>query len=159
MGPNPRERESRGIPIGNLTSQVFANIYLNELDRIVKHYFKVKGYLRYGDDFIVILQDQKKLTKIREKIIDFLQGNLRLTVNPKNDIFIKPTRGIKFLGVKIYPHGRKLLPKNWRRVNDKINLSNMASYRGLIGQHGAGKQIKILNWHIKELLCLKDQVV
>lgn len=147
-----RERESRGIPIGNLTSQIFANIYLNELVRLVKHRFKVKGYLRYGDDFIVIEKDKVELTRIREEIIDFLITILRLTVNPKNDIIIKATAGLKFLGVKIYPHGRKLSFRNWQRVSGKMNLNNIASYRGLVSQHGTNKQIKQLNWQIKELL-------
>jgi RNA-directed DNA polymerase len=94
-------RERRGMPIGNLTSQIFANIYLNELDRFVKHELKVKYYLRYGDDFILIHQDLEKLNALRKRTIGFLENNLKLKLNPKNDKIIKSTYGLKFLGVVI----------------------------------------------------------
>lgn len=79
-----------GIPIGNLTSQIFANIYLNEFDRFVKHELKVKDYLRYGDDFIMLESNKEKLEELRSRSIDFLNRALKLTMNRKNDRIIKP---------------------------------------------------------------------
>jgi len=69
-----------GMPIGNLTSQIFANIYLNELDRFIKHNLKQKAYLRYGDDFILVENDSKKLKILRAETMDFLKNELKLAV-------------------------------------------------------------------------------
>lgn len=150
-----RERESnfqrqKGIPIGNLTSQIFANIYLNELDRLVKHYIKPKAYLRYGDDFIVIENDLAKLKADKEKIDKFLNSELRLEINPKNGIIIKARQGLKFLGVEIFPRGRRLNKRNLKRTRERLDLSNVSSYSGLIKKHCNSKKIKRFNWEILE---------
>lgn len=152
-----REREKkfrrRGIPIGNLTSQIFANIYLNELDHFIKHDLKVKHYLRYGDDFIIIEKDNKKLIHYRLQTIQYLAKHQRLNINPKNDLIIKSRHGIKFLGVWIYPTGKKLLRRNWNRIITHLNNQNSGSYFGLLHQHGTAKQIKYFSWLINQKLC------
>ena len=61
------------MPIGNLTSQIFSNIYLNELDRYVRHTIKPQAYMRYGDDFIIIENDNAKLQRIRVLVDEFLK--------------------------------------------------------------------------------------
>lgn len=151
-----RERErvkmfrGKGIPIGNLTSQIFANIYLNDLDRFVKHRIKPTAYLRYGDDFIVILKNSEQLKKNRNRIILFLKEKLLLDINTKNDIIVKIKQGLKFLGVKIFPKGRKLNKRNWNRARAKLNIRNISSYSGLVKQHSKEKIIKEFNWTILE---------
>ncbi len=152
-----RERESKcassnGIPIGNLTSQIFANIYLNELDRFAKHVIKPQAYLRYGDDFIIISENLDQLKKERNKIVEFLKEKLGLEINAKNDIMVKARQGLKFLGDWIYPQGRKLSDKNWRRAKEKMSLKNISSYKGLIKQHCRGKRVREYNWIILEKL-------
>jgi len=90
-----RERErvnGAGIPIGNLTSQIFANIYLNELDGFVKHKLKTKHYLRYGDDFIILGDNLKKLKALKDEVGMFLFKEWRLELNRRNDIIIKMSR-------------------------------------------------------------------
>lgn len=149
-----RERESkngRGIPIGNLTSQIFANIYLNESDRFVKHELKIKHYLRYGDDFLILADSLAELEEIKLKVKRFLRDKLRLEVNPRHDIIIKVNQGLKFLGAVIYPNSRCLNRRNKRRVQRCINLSNLSSYGGLIGQYEP-KIILEVNYQILELL-------
>lgn len=148
-----RERERRsaalqkkGIPIGNLTSQIFANIYLNELDRFIRHRIKPKAYLRYGDDFIIIEENMEDLKKIREITANFLEENLRLKVNSNNDIIVKTKWGLKFLGVKIFPKGRRLNKRNLQRIHDRISLKNISSYAGLTKKHGNDKKIRYFNW-------------
>ncbi|MFH0838487.1 MAG: RNA-directed DNA polymerase, partial [Patescibacteria group bacterium] len=106
-----------GIPLGNLTSQIFANIYLNELDRFVKHELNVKYYLRYGDDFILVHQNLEKLKGLRLSIMRFLKDELRRKLHPKNDKILKAQHGLKFLGVVIWPSSRKLN----RRMEDRKN--------------------------------------
>lgn len=134
-----------GIPIGNITSQIFANIYQNELDRFVKYYLKPQFYLRYGDDFIIIAKTRIELEKIRRQTIDFLKNSLKLEINWKNDIIIPVKSGVRFLGAEIYANGRCLKTKNWQRVKNRLSRSNVSSYSGLIKQH-FNKKLSFLNW-------------
>ena len=148
-----RERESKcaspkGIPIGNLTSQIFANIYLNEFDRFAKHVLKPQAYLRYGDDFIFIELNRDVLTSKRETAIKFLSEKLKLEINSKNDILTKVKSGLHFLGVEVFPKGRKLKNRNWKRAQDRLNSQNAASYDGLIKKHCNAKKKKHFNWII-----------
>jgi len=140
------------MPIGNLTSQIFANIYLNELDRFVKHKLKVKYYLRYGDDFILIHEDLEKLNKLRTFVIQFLENGLKLNLNPKNDKILKPAHGLKFLGVVIWPNGRKINKRGVSRVSYKLCHKNASSYYGLTGKHGNKKLLNHFSWLIYNLL-------
>jgi len=148
-GAGTRERGNgpRGIPIGNLTSQIFANIYLNELDRLVKHILKPQFYLRYGDDFIMIAQNRKILEKMHDLTILFLKDSLGLVINHKNDIILPVRRGAYFLGVEIYPTGRRLKKRIWQQAQARLNERNISSYSGLIKQNFT-KKIPYFNWLI-----------
>jgi hypothetical protein len=134
------------MPIGNLTSQIFSNIYLNELDRFVKHKLGVRFYLRYGDDFIIINPDERTI----DSVIFFLSNVLKLTV--KKPVVVKVSSGLKFLGVKIWPNGRTLNKRNSVRIFRNLNLTNASSYYGLLKKHGSEKLLKRLNWMICERL-------
>jgi len=97
----------RGLPIGNLTSQFWANVYLNPLDQFVKHDLKAGGYARYVDDFLLFADDKKTLHRWRESIINFLEG-LRLTIHEQRAQPKPVTHGIPFLGFTVYPDHRRL---------------------------------------------------
>lgn len=137
----------QGIPIGNLTSQIFANIYLNELDRFVKHNLKPQAYLRYGDDFILIEKDERKLQEFRSRMIEFLK-NLNLNLHAKNDVIVKVRHGLKFLGVIIGPDDRRLNRRMKTRINNRLTTKNVSSYWGLVMKHGNRKEREIFNWRI-----------
>ncbi|MFA5987883.1 MAG: reverse transcriptase/maturase family protein, partial [Candidatus Paceibacterota bacterium] len=93
----------KGLPIGNLTSQLFANIYLNKLDQFVKHELKIKHYIRYTDDFVIISRDKLYLENLIEPIRSFLLDELALELHP-NKIFIRKFhQGIDFLGYIVLP--------------------------------------------------------
>ena len=141
-----------GMPIGNLTSQIFANIYLNELDRFVKHSLKIKSYLRYGDDFIILENDLEKLKVIRTKTTNFLNNQLKLQVNLKSDKIVKPRQGLKFLGIKLWPTGRTLNRRNLFRTKNRFKMNNISSYSGLLKKHGNQKLIRHFNWLVYENL-------
>lgn len=135
-----------GLPIGNLTSQIFANIYLNELDRFICSQVKPLAYLRYGDDFLVFARNQAELIEWKQAIMTYLTDNLFLSVNAKND-FVLPVRlGIKFLGSWLYPTGRRLQFRNRQRVINSLNSSNQSSYRGLVMQNENAKHLRIFDW-------------
>ena len=101
----------RGLPIGNLTSQNWANVYLNELDQYVKRELKCTAYLRYVDDFLIFANDKKTLRIWRKEIISFLE-KLRLTIH-ENKAHSRPCSiGVPFLGFQVFPEYRRLKPAN-----------------------------------------------
>ena len=89
--------KGKGLPIGNLTSQFFANVYLNALDQFIKHVLKIKYYVRYVDDFVIMHEDKEQLRRWLAKIKEFLKETLGLTL--KNAVKVAPLcNGINFLG-------------------------------------------------------------
>ncbi|MGD9872380.1 MAG: reverse transcriptase domain-containing protein [Thauera sp.] len=115
----PDDLAPRGLPIGNLTSQLWANVYLHELDRFAKHELKLKHYIRYMDDFVVLHHDKAALHAIRAQIEAFLWDQLRLRTNAKTQIFpvsAKHGRGLDFLGYHMWPTHRRLRKSSIRRI-------------------------------------------
>jgi retron-type reverse transcriptase len=112
--------EKKGLPIGNLTSQLFANVYLNEFDQFIKHRLKVKYYVRYTDDFVIVSNDLNYLRKIIMLIRAFLKDKLELNLHSKKVNIRKFYQGIDFLGYVILPHYRLLRTKTKRRIFFKL---------------------------------------
>jgi len=126
-------KENKGIPLGNLTSQYFANIYLNEFDQFIKHKLKAKHYIRYTDDFVIFGRNQKFLKEIINPIDNFLKNKLKLSLHPDKIIMRKYNQGIDFLGYVTLPYHRVLRTKTKRRMFKKINHNNLQSYLGVLG--------------------------
>ena len=124
----------KGLPLGNVTSQIFANIYLNELDQYVKHCLKVKYYLRYCDDFVILNQDHYYLLELAFKINEFLEEHLALSLHPNKVILKKYQQGIDFLGYVVLPYHRVVRMKTRNRVINKIGIKREGSYNNLISQ-------------------------
>jgi len=97
------KNNEEGLPIGNLTSQYFANIYLNELDQYAKHALKAHYYLRYVDDFVLLSRSRDELLDWRSKIESFLHDNLKLQLHPKRRKLLPISNGIDFLGYIVRP--------------------------------------------------------
>ncbi len=104
-----------GIPIGNLTSQLFANIYLNELDQFLKHRLRVRYYIRYMDDFLILDCDKKYLHKIKEEIREFLGNRLNLKLHPQKANIFPTDKGIDFLGYQLFGNYRLLRKSTVKR--------------------------------------------
>ena len=104
----------RGLPIGNLTSQFFANVYLDGLDRYVKQQLRCKGYVRYMDDFIVFGDSKEELNEVRLKLRRYLQ-TLRLRMHERKQEIFPSTNGASFLGFHVLPGTRRLLGANIKR--------------------------------------------
>ncbi len=111
---------NKGIPLGNVTSQLFANIYLNELDQFMKHKLKTKYYLRYCDDFIILGKDRNYLEQLIKEIDNFLRNNLKLNLHPAKIEIRKICQGIDFLGYVTFSHHKVLRTKTKRRMFRKI---------------------------------------
>ncbi len=137
----------KGMPIGNLTSQMFANIYLNELDQYVKHELKAKYYIRYMDDMIILHHDKNVLHEYKRLMEEYLNNELKLHLN--NKTAIRPiTLGIEFVGYKLWPTHIKLrkssalkMRRNLKRVQiqyskNKIDFqranATVQSYFGIL---------------------------
>ncbi|PIX74557.1 RNA-dependent DNA polymerase [Candidatus Roizmanbacteria bacterium CG_4_9_14_0_8_um_filter_34_12] len=114
-----KDSPGKGIPIGNLTSQLFANIYLHELDLYVTKYLKVQYYFRYMDDFLVLSHDIEPLKKLREKIKLFLSEKLYLSLHPKKVNIFRADRGLDFVGYCIKPDGISMRKKTLRRYKKR----------------------------------------
>jgi len=109
---NYSTQEGKGMPLGNLTSQFFANVYLNELDKFVKNKLKAKYYIRYVDDFVILHSSEKKLTKWREEIALFTREKLLLDLHPEKTMIIESGHGVDFLGLKIFPNHKIMKKRN-----------------------------------------------
>jgi hypothetical protein len=81
-----------------------------------------------------------------------LSNELKLQINSKNDVIFKAKHGIYFLGVEIYPNGRRLRKRNWNRAVTRLNWRNIPSYKGLVVKHTNKKTRKIFEWKIHELI-------
>ncbi len=109
----------RGIPIGNLTSQLFANIYLHHADMYAKQQLKIRHYIRYMDDILFFHHDKTQLHQWRQSMEDFLYNELYLTINPRK-VRIYPTeQGVSFVGYIIYPHYLRLRGSSVRRFKKR----------------------------------------
>ena len=110
------------MPLGNYTSQFFANLYLNELDYFVKHKLKAKYYLRYVDDFVILHSSKKQLENWMIEINKFLLEKLKLQLHPQKSRIIPLSKGIDFVGFRNFAHFKLLRKRNIRKMNQKINL-------------------------------------
>jgi retron-type reverse transcriptase len=112
--------QSKSIPIGNLTSQFFANLYLNPLDQFVKHDLRIRCYIRYMDDFVLMDSSKARLHKAKAEIDRFLEEKLQLRLHPKKQAITPLRCGIDFLGFRIFPAHRLLRKENARRFIRKL---------------------------------------
>ena len=124
--------KGKGLPLGNVTNQLFANIYLNELDQFIKHKLKIKYYLRYCDDFIILEESKECLIGLIPLIDNFLKEKLKLTLHSDKIIIRKYHQGIDFLGYVSLPHYRLLRTRTKKRIFRKIKIKYQDLERGLI---------------------------
>ena len=134
----------RGIPLGNITSQIFANIFLNTLDQYVKTELKCRFYVRYNDDFVLVSGSDKKLVEIRDKIIIFVKEKLSLEIPLEKTSIRKVEWGIDFLGFTILQNTILLRDKTKNKIYLNINGENKNSYLGMLkhcNSYGLRKKI------------------
>ena len=112
--------EKKGLPIGNLTSQLFANVYMNEFDQFVKSDLKVRNYVRYTDDFAIVSESSAHLEGLLGPIAEFLDCKLALGLHPEKITIHKSNRGVDFLGYLIFPNHRLIRTKTKRRILAKL---------------------------------------
>jgi len=167
-------KQDFGLPIGNLTSQLFSNIYLNEFDSWIKHKQQCKYYGRYVDDFVIVHKDKEFLKQLIPQIRNYLQENLQLELHPKKIYLQHYTKGVQFLGAIIKPYCTYIKNrtkgnfystiKQWNKliensIDNKLRkselelfISSINSYLGIAKQH---KTFKLRKKMILEYMSVK----
>jgi hypothetical protein len=98
------------------------------------------------------MEENEAVELARTKSVKYLSEDLRLKINSKNNIIVPARRGLYFLGVEIFPKGRRLKNRNLQRARSRLDIKNMASYRGLIRKHSKGKTKREFDWTILNTL-------
>ena len=164
--------EDVGIPLGNATSQLFANIYLHELDDFIKQGLRERYYLRYCDDFIILSNDKDHLKSLIVSIREFLVKNLQLELHPKKLIIRKLSQGIDFVGYILFSQHTLVRTRTKQRMKkrlknayeiyllgemDAVNLDQrLQSYLGILShanQHTLSQAVKNAYWVRNETWC------
>ena len=114
------DQQFKGMPLGNLTSQFFANVYLNKLDYFVKHKLRTKYYVRYVDDFVILHSSKSQLEVWKQEISNFLNKELKLELHPEKSRIISLLRGVDFVGFRNSVSFRLLRKRNIRKIRIKI---------------------------------------
>lgn len=150
----------KGVPIGNLTSQLFANVYMNVFDQFMKHERKIEHYARYTDDFIIVSDNRDSLIALLPKIRSFLSEKLHIELHPKKVSICQPHQGVDFLGYVLRRHSHVLRTKTKNRMIKKLAMrvadcnaelisantlrQTLNSYLGVLSHangHGLGEKI------------------
>ncbi|MGI9118118.1 MAG: reverse transcriptase domain-containing protein [Minisyncoccia bacterium] len=132
--------KGKGLPLGNLTSQLLVNIYMNEFDQYIKHKLKAKYYIRYADDFVILSEDKKYLENLLLDISKFLETKLKLLLHPDKVSIKNLASGVDFLGWVHFPHHRVVRTSTKKRMfinlkNNNYKEESVISYIGILS-HG-----------------------
>jgi hypothetical protein len=134
--------EKKGLPIGNLTSQIFANIFLDKFDWFIKKQLRIKYYFRYADDFVIIDSSPEYLKNLIRTIEDFLNIKMDLKLHPQKMKIRKFRQGIDFLGYVILPHYITLRTKTKQRMFRKIKANKAKLDQGLISKESFNQSLQ-----------------
>ncbi|KKU54892.1 MAG: Retron-type reverse transcriptase [Parcubacteria group bacterium GW2011_GWA1_47_11] len=141
----------KGLPLGNLTSQLLVNVYMNEFDQFMKHKLKAKYYIRYADDFVVLSGNKKELEQTLRYIVVFLRDKLKLRLHPNKVSISTIASGVDFLGWVHFPDHRVLRAMTKRRMfrvlADTPKLAQLVSYQGMLthgNTHGLSETIEMI---------------
>lgn len=136
----------KGLPLGNLTSQLLVNIYMNEFDQFVKHDLKFKYYIRYADDFVFLSRDKRWLESLIPQIADFLENKLSLSLHPRKVQIKTLASGVNFLGWIHFPDHSVLRTATKRKMFRELEAKKgkketVQSYLGLL-THGNARKLQ-----------------
>lgn len=155
---------NKGLPIGNLTSQFFSNVYLNRIDQFVKHNLRIKYYCRYVDDMVLMHEDPKHLNYCYDKIDEFLRTHLDLVLNPKKKNMNLVSRGFDFVGHVIKPNRIYLRTtiikksfstiKEWEKNKKRFTEDELVNFRNKINSY-LGMYKHVNGYKLRKKLCEK----
>jgi RNA-directed DNA polymerase len=143
------DQPEKGIPIGSLTSQHFANLYLDQLDHYIKDYLRVKSYLRYMDDFILFGDEKADLHSLHFNIRTFLHDELELQLKDKATMLAPVLDGIPFLGFRIFPKIIRLKQENKKRALNTLKSRTREFKAGKIREAEYSQSLMSITEHLK----------
>ena len=157
---NPPD-EGRGLPIGNMTSQFFANVYLDPFDHFVKETLKQRHYIRYMDDFVVFTDDRESIPGLLAQMKVYLNDKLGLKVKENGVVINTPMHGLGFLGVRIFPSTVRIHRKNLTRCLRKIKLREREYSKGQIDEERLVRSVGSIVAHMSQFntLTLRQKVM
>jgi hypothetical protein len=140
-------RPGKGLPLGNLTSQLLVNIYMNEFDQFAKHQLKARRYIRYADDFVFLSADRARLEALLPRVEGFLRARLALELHPDKVSIKTLASGVDFLGWAHFPDHRVLRTASKKRMlrnlaapaSREARESRLISYCGMLSHGNAWK--------------------
>jgi hypothetical protein len=140
------ENLTKGLPLGNLTSQLLVNIYMNKFDQFMKHKIKAKYYIRYADDFLILSDDKQSLIDMLPKVKNFLEKELNLCLHPKKVSITTVASGVDFLGWVLFSDHRVVRTITKQRMfrgikRRKSKPETIQSYLGLVS-HGNARKLE-----------------
>ncbi len=147
----------KGIPIGNLTSQHFANLYLSELDHFVKEGRQIKGYVRYMDDFISFANSKEELHQLLFEIDHFVKTILKMELKQKVTKIAPVSEGVPFLGFRIYPNLIRIKRENLVRMRQKIRRKERLFRSGRIGDKELFQSVNSIVAHVSHVNSLAER--
>ncbi len=147
--PIPGGVPSKGLPIGNLTSQYFANLYLGELDHFLKERLQIKGYIRYMDDCLVFSAEKSVLHETLATIRAFVRETLWLDLKDTASRIMPVTQGVPFLGFRIFPGLIKLQRPNWVRFRRAVRKREAQYRHGLIDEETLARTVTCMLGHVR----------
>ncbi len=140
-----------GLPIGNLTSQHFANFYLGELDHFIKDHQGIEGYVRYMDDFISFADDKTSLRQLLAEIRSFVRERLKLELKESVTTIAPVTEGVPFLGFRIFPGLIRIKRENLVRMNKKIKSKETLYLKGIITEADLVQSVSSVVAHVSHV--------
>ena len=149
--PLPGCVTGKGVPIGNLTSQYFANLYLGELDHLIKDELRLPGYVRYMDDMVVLADSKARLREALSAITEFLGMRLRLELRPERTRLLPVTQGLPWLGFRVFPGVLRLDGKKWARMRRRVRRREAAYAQGLIGEADLARSVRSMVAHVSHI--------
>jgi retron-type reverse transcriptase len=149
--PVPWTETGKGIPIGNLTSQHFANFYLSGLDHFIKEYLRIEGYIRYMDDQVLFADEKDTLWDAAERIKRYLQKKLRLIIKTNSVLLAPVSQGLPFLGFRIFPSVMRICRQGWRRFRKKVTRRDSQLFTDKIGYQAWQRSVASLVGHTQQV--------
>lgn len=147
--PVPWTVPGKGIPIGNLTSQHFANFYLSGLDHYIKEQVRIEGYVRYMDDCVLFADEKDTLWDANDRIESCLERELHLKIKEDALVLAPVSQGLSFLGFRIFPGVMRIQRRGWRRFRRKVQRRNEWLVNGAIGDEEWHNSMQSLVGHLR----------
>ena len=139
----------KSIPVGNLTSQFLANVYLDPLDHKIKDELRVRKYLRYMDDFVLFSHSKKELLSLRPEIEQFLFQRLKLALKPGGTWINRSSHGLSFLGMRIFPRFIRVRPENRRRSLRRLDQKVRDWEDGKLDEERMAQSLASITGHLR----------